>query len=73
MATYKVKVYYEYAMEVEVEADSIKDAYDKGIEIADEMDESNLQFISSKDTEVYTNEGSIIKFDENGKYIGIDS
>ena len=34
MAKYKVKVYYEYAVEVEVDGDTMESAYDKAFEIA---------------------------------------
>lgn len=69
---FKVKVYYEYAIEVEVEADTINEAYEKGIAEADEMDESNLKFIQTKDTDVYVySNGDVHNFNENGKYCGI--
>lgn len=63
MAKYKVKVYYEYAMEVEVEADNINNAYDKAYEIAETHDRDDLHYIGYNGGEVYDENGEVHKIE----------
>ena len=59
MAKYIVKCYYQYVGSVEVEADSIEDAYDKGFDICDKMSTSDLDYVDYIDAEVIDEEGFI--------------
>lgn len=63
MATYKVKVYYEYAVEVNVEADTMEEAYDKAYEIADNHSMEDLHYIGYKGGEVYDENGETHDFE----------
>ena len=60
---YKVKVYYEYAVEVNVEADTIEEACDKAYEIADKHTMNDLHYIGYKGGEVYDENGDIHEFE----------
>ena len=59
MAKYIVKCYYQYVGSVEVEADSIEDAYNKGFEICEDMYTSDLDYVDYIDAEVIDEEGLI--------------
>lgn len=59
MAKYKVKCYYTYVGSVEVEADSIDDAYDKGYDICDQMPTEDLDYVCYDVAEVIDEEGFV--------------
>ena len=59
MAKYIVKCYYQYVGSVEVEADSIEDAYNKGFDICEDMSTSDLDYVDYIDAEVIDEEGFI--------------
>lgn len=59
MAKYKVNCYYTYVGSVEVEADTIEEAYDKGYEICDKMHSDELDFVGYTDGEVIDDSGFI--------------
>lgn len=63
MAKYKVKVYYEYAVEVEVDADTMETAYDKAYEIADNHTIEDLHYIGYNGGEVYDENGEVHKME----------
>jgi hypothetical protein len=63
MAKYKVKVYYEYAVEVEVEADTMESAYDKAFEIGDTHTLEDLHYIGYNGGEVYDENGEVHKME----------
>ena len=63
MAKYKVKVYYEYAVEVEVEAESMEKAYDKAYEVAENHTMEDLQYIGYNGGEVYDENGNVHKME----------
>lgn len=62
MPKYKVKCYYQYVGSVEVEADSIEEAYDKGFEICDKMSTNELDYVDYMDAEVVDEKGEIHEF-----------
>ena len=62
MPKYKVKCYYQYVGSVEVEADNIEEAYDKGFEICDKMSTNELDYVNYIDAEVIDEEGEIHEF-----------
>lgn len=45
MEKFKVNVYYRYAAYIEVDAENIEDAYDKGLAIADKMTKNKLEYV----------------------------
>lgn len=45
MEKFKVHVHYRYAAYIEVYAENIKDAYDKGLAIADKMPSNLLEYV----------------------------
>ena len=53
MAKYKVHCYYTYVGSVIVEADSAKDACNKGIELCDAMHTDALEFVGFSESCVY--------------------
>ena len=52
MKKFKVNVYYKYAAYVEVDAENIEDAYDKGLAIADKMTKDKLQYVGHSEGDV---------------------
>jgi hypothetical protein len=62
MPKYKVNCYYQYVGSVEVEADSIEEAYDKGFEICDKMSTNELDYVDYMDAEVIDEKGEIHEF-----------
>ena len=60
MAKYKVKCYYQYVGSVEVEADSVEEAREKGFAICDKMSTEDLDYVDYMDTEVIEEDGFII-------------
>lgn len=63
MAKFKVNCYYQYVGSVEVEADTIEEAYNKGFEICDNMSTDELDYLNYIDGEVIDAEGKIHEFD----------
>jgi hypothetical protein len=59
MAKFKVNCYYTYVGSVEVEADTIEEAYDKGYAECDKMGTDDLSYIGYTDGEVIDQEGVI--------------
>jgi hypothetical protein len=59
MAKFKVNCYYTYVGSVEVEADSIEEAYDKGYKVCEEMGTDDLSFVGYTDGEVIDKDGEI--------------
>lgn len=59
MAKYKVNCYYTYVGSVEVEADTIEEAYDKGYAECDKMGTDDLSYLGYTDGEVIDQEGVI--------------
>lgn len=59
MAKFKVKCYYTYVGSVEVEADSIEEAYDKGYKVCEKMETDDLSFVGYLDGEVIDSDGEI--------------
>lgn len=45
MEKFKVHVYYRYVAYIEVDAENIEDAYDKGLLIADKMTKDKLEYV----------------------------
>jgi hypothetical protein len=62
MPKFIVKCYYQYVGSVEVEADSIEEAYDKGFEICDKMSTKELDYVNYLDAEVIDEEGEVYEF-----------
>lgn len=62
MAKYEVKCYYQYVGSVEVEADSIEEAYEKGFAICDKMSTEDLEYVDYMDAEVIDEEGFIHEY-----------
>lgn len=60
MEKFKVHVYYRYAAYIEVEAENIEDAYDKGLAIADKMPKNLLEYVGPS-------EGDVV-IDSEGEY-----
>lgn len=60
---FKVKVYYEYAVEVSVEADNMEEAYNKAYEIADNHTMEDLHYIGYNGGEVYDKNGEVHNFE----------
>lgn len=52
MEKFKVNVYYKYAAYIEVDAESIEDAYDKGLAIADKMTKDKLEYVGHSEGDV---------------------
>lgn len=59
MAKFKVNCYYTYVGSVEVEADTIEEAYDKGYAECDKMGTEDLSYVGYTDGEVLDSEGFI--------------
>lgn len=59
MAKYKVHCYYEFVGIVEVEADSIEDAFEKGIELCADMSVDDLRYVGPTDSEVIDTDGEV--------------
>lgn len=59
MAKFKVNCYYTYVGSVEVEADTIEEAYDKGYAECDKMGTDDLSYVGYTDGEVIDQEGFI--------------
>lgn len=59
MTKFKVNCYYTYVGSVEVEADTIEEAYDKGYAECDKMGTDDLSFVGYTDGEVIDQEGFI--------------
>ena len=59
MAKFKVKCYYSYVGETEVEADTIEEAFSKGYDICDKMSSEELDYVGYTDAEVIDEEGFI--------------
>lgn len=59
MAKFKVHCYYEFVGIVEVEADSIEDAFEKGFELCDGMSIEDLKYVGYTDAEVIDTDGEI--------------
>lgn len=57
MAKFKVNCYYSYVGSVEVEADTIEEAYEKGYAECDKMETDDLSFVGYTDGEVIDSEG----------------
>lgn len=62
MAKYEVRCYYQYVGSVEVEADSIEEASEKGFEICDKMPTEDLDYVGYMDAEVIDEEGFIHEY-----------
>ena len=62
MAKFKVNCYYTYVGSVEVEADTIEEAFEKGYELCTEMGTDDLSYIGYTDGEVIENDGTIHEF-----------
>lgn len=52
MEKFKVHVYYRYAAYIEVDAENIEDAYDKGLAIADKMPRNLLEYVGPSEGDV---------------------
>lgn len=59
MEKYLVRCYYTYCATVEVEADSVEDAADKGFELCEKMATDDLEYVGYTDTEVQDKDGFI--------------
>lgn len=59
MAKYKVHCYYEYVGIVEVEEDSIEEAFEKGFELCDVMEIDDLRYVGYNDSEVIDSDGEV--------------
>jgi hypothetical protein len=64
MAKYKIMTYYEYRAMVEVEANTIEEALEKGSEKIGYMKREDLDYIDTLDTEVIDENGNIIELNE---------
>ena len=62
MAKYKVKCFYTYCGEVEVEAETMMEAINKGQELCSEMTTNELDYVGYSDTEVEDENGEISYF-----------
>ena len=59
MAKFKVNCYYSYVGSVEVEADTIEEAYKKGYAECNKMGTDDLSYVDYTDGEVIDQEGFI--------------
>lgn len=59
---YIVRCYYQYVGRVEVEADSVEEAYNKGYNICDKMKTEELDYVDYIDSEVEEEDGFIHEF-----------
>lgn len=59
MEKFLVRCYYTYCGTVEVEAESIEEAADKGYELCEKMTSEELEYVGYTDTEVQDSEGFI--------------
>ena len=62
MAKYIVRCYYEYVGRVEVDTDSVEDAFDKGYALCEEMTTEELFFCGGTTAEVQNENGGIEQF-----------
>lgn len=62
MAKYKVKCFYTYCGEVEVEAETMMEAINKGQELCSKITIDNLDYVGYSDTEVEDENGGISYF-----------
>lgn len=61
MAKFKVKCFYTYCGQVEVEADTLEEAAEKGYELCSEMPTSELIYMGYTDMEVQDETGEILQ------------
>ena len=59
---YVVRCYYQYVGKVEVEADSVEEALDKGYAICDKMPTEELDYVDYMDSEIEEDDGFIHEF-----------
>lgn len=59
MAKYLVRCYYTYCGMVEVDADSVEDASNKGYELCEQMRTEDLEYVGYTDMEVQDETGFI--------------
>lgn len=57
MAKFRVNVYYQYVGSVNVEAESFEEAFDKGFDLCEAMETSDLDFLGAIDAEVKQENG----------------
>ena len=62
MKKYIVRCYYQYVGKVEVEADSVEEAFNKGYDICDKMKTEELDYVDYIDSEVEEEDGFIHEF-----------
>lgn len=62
MAKFTVKCYYTYVGSVEVEAETLDEAFDKGYELCDKMLSDELDYVGYTDAEVIDEKGFIHEY-----------
>lgn len=62
MAKFTVKCYYTYVGSVEVEAETLDEAFDKGYELCDKMSSEELDYVGYTDAEVIDEKGFIHEY-----------
>lgn len=62
MAKFTVKCYYTYVGSVEVESETLDEAFDKGYELCDKMSSDELDYVGYTDAEVIDDEGFIHEY-----------
>jgi hypothetical protein len=62
MAKFTVKCYYTYVGSVEVEAETLDEAFDKGYELCDKMSSDELDYVGYTDAEVIDEAGFIHEY-----------
>ena len=62
MAKFRVNVYYQYVGSVDIEAESFEDAFNKGFDLCEAMETSDLDFIGAIDAEVKQENGGMEVF-----------
>lgn len=62
MAKFKVNCYYTYVGSVEVEAETLDEAFDKGFELCDKMSSDELDYVGYTDAEVIDEEDFIHEY-----------
>lgn len=62
MAKFKVNCYYTYVGSVEVEAETLDEAFDKGYELCDKMSSDELDYVGYTDAEVIDEEDFIHEY-----------
>lgn len=65
MEKFKVRCYYVYEAVVDVEANDIDEAIQKGYELCDAMPQDKLQYVSYQSGEIVDENGYIREFDIN--------